>query len=178
MPLLCKQEGKRQTSVQRRLRRTHAVFGTTIPEGWVPMSGMKVRSLVVLSNHSALYRWSVQSAALLLSDELMNCCAPGTNGYLDLRRRVHSPAVDRWSLSEAGTRAPWHGLLQTMWLPSFAMKLSRLDACDDRKVVCWCRTQAASRNSQGFVGGSISEVGVSTTAPDRSAVHSSWKGLE
>jgi len=25
---------------------------------------------------------------VVLSDELMSCCAAGTNGYLDLRRRV------------------------------------------------------------------------------------------
>ena len=71
----------------RRLSRTHTVLGREIPEGWVPMSEMKVRSLVVLSIHSALHRWSAQSAALLLlsSYELMSCCAAGTNGCLDLR---------------------------------------------------------------------------------------------
>jgi len=26
---------------------------------------------------------------------------------------------------------------------SFAAKLSRLDSCEDRKVVCWCRIQAS-----------------------------------
>jgi len=59
------------------------------PGGWVPVSGMKVRSVVVLSNHSAFNQLSVRSDTplLFLSDELMSCCAADTNGYLDLRRR-------------------------------------------------------------------------------------------
>ena len=56
--------------------------------GWVLVSGMKVRSLVGLSAHSEFHWWSAHCAAcmLLLSDELMRCCAAGTNGWLDLRR--------------------------------------------------------------------------------------------
>jgi len=40
---------------------------------------------VVQSSHSSVYLSSAQSAArmLLLSDELMSCCAAGTNGCLD-----------------------------------------------------------------------------------------------
>ena len=51
---------------------------------------MKVRSLVVLCNHSAFYRWSAQNAALLLlsSVELMSCCAVDANGYVNLRCRA------------------------------------------------------------------------------------------
>jgi len=58
--------------------------------GWVPVSGMKMRSLVGLYNHSAFHWWSAHCAAhrLLLSDELMRCCGAGTNGCLDLRRRA------------------------------------------------------------------------------------------
>ena len=95
IPHLCKQERKRPTLLKRRLSRTPTVLGKAIPGGWVPMSGMEVRSLVVLSlsNHSALHRWSAQSTTLmllLLSDELTSCCVAGTNGNgcLDLRRRV------------------------------------------------------------------------------------------
>ena len=49
-----------------------------------------MRSLVALSAHSAFHRWSAQYAArmLLLSDEMMSCCAAVTNGCLDLRRRA------------------------------------------------------------------------------------------
>ena len=51
---------------------------------------MKVRSLLGLFNHSAFHWWSAQCAPrmLLLSDELMSCCAAGANGCLDLRRRA------------------------------------------------------------------------------------------
>jgi len=56
------------------------------PGGWVPLSGMKMRRCVA---RSAFYWWSAHCAArMLLSDELMRCCAAGTNGCLDLRRRA------------------------------------------------------------------------------------------
>ena len=44
---------------------------------WVPVSGMKVRGLVGLSARSALHWLSAHCVArmLLLSDELMRCCA-------------------------------------------------------------------------------------------------------
>jgi len=56
--------------------------------GWVPVSGVKMRRLVGLSVHFAFHWRSAHCAArmLLLSDELMSCCAAGTNGCLDLRR--------------------------------------------------------------------------------------------
>jgi len=70
-----------------------APLGMVIPGGWVPMSGMKVLSLAVLSAHSTFHRWSAHCAALLflLSDELMCCCAAGTTGCLDLRSRAFAP---------------------------------------------------------------------------------------
>jgi len=85
--LLYKQEFKRLTPVQRRLS---ALLGRLIPGGWVPVSGIKMRSLMGLSAHPAFHWWSVHCAArmLLSSDELMTCCAAGTNGCLDLRRRA------------------------------------------------------------------------------------------
>ena len=61
--------------------------------GCLPMSRMKVRSLVGLSTHSTFYRRSAQCAArmLFLPDRLMGCCAAGTNGCLDLR--CHASAI-------------------------------------------------------------------------------------
>ena len=53
---------------------------------------------------------------------------------------------------------------------SIATKFSRLDACQDWKVVRWCRTQASSHNSQGVVDGGVDEAGMSTAAPNRRAV--------
>ena len=60
--------------------------------GWVLVSGMKMRSLVGLSTHSAFHWLSVHCAACMLSDELMRCCAGGTYVCLDLRR--HAFALD------------------------------------------------------------------------------------
>ena len=48
-PHLYKQDRKRPTPVWRRLRRTHAVLRKGLPGGWLPVSRMKVRSLVTLS---------------------------------------------------------------------------------------------------------------------------------
>ena len=58
--------------------------------GWVPVSGMKMRSLVGLSAHSTFHWWSAYWAAhmLLLSEKLLSCCASATNGCPDLRRRA------------------------------------------------------------------------------------------
>jgi len=80
IPHLYKQERIRPTSVERRLIRTHAVLGRAISGGWVPVLGMKVRSLVGLSNHSTFHWRSAHCAPrmLLLSDELMSCCVVGT----------------------------------------------------------------------------------------------------
>ena len=82
IPHSYRQERKRTTPVQRRLSRIQALLERVIPRRWVPMSGMKVRSLVRLLNHSAFHWWSSHCAARmwLLSDKLMSCCAAGTNG--------------------------------------------------------------------------------------------------
>ena len=50
------------------------------------------------------------------------------------------------------------------------MKLSRLDTCEDWKVVRWCRMQTSSHNSQGVVDVGVYKAGMSTAAPNRSAV--------
>jgi len=90
MPHLYKQGQKRPTRVRRRLSRIQTVLGRAIPRGWVTVSGIKVRSLVGLSSHSAFYWWFAQCAArmLFLSDKLMSCCAASTKRCLDLRRRA------------------------------------------------------------------------------------------
>ena len=74
--------------------------GHSLPRiGWVPVSVIKMRSLVGLSAHC--------TARMLLSEKLMRCCAPGTNGCLDLRRRAS--ALDgrvsaEWIRCRAGLR--------------------------------------------------------------------------
>ena len=52
----------------------------------------------------------------------------------------------------------------------FAMKLIKLDDCEDGKVVRLCRTQASSHNSQDVVDAGVDKAGMSTAAPGRSAV--------
>ena len=98
----------------------------------------------------------------------MNCCAVGTNGCLDLRHRT--------SALDGRMSAEWNRCPGSSARPSrdsvapFATKLSRLDACENGNVVSWCRTQTSNHNSQGVVDGGVDKTGVSTTAPDRSAV--------
>ena len=46
IPHFCKQERKCSTLLWRRLSRTQALRGRVAPRGWLPMSGMKMRSLV------------------------------------------------------------------------------------------------------------------------------------
>jgi len=87
IPHLYKQEWKRLTPVRGRFSRTQALLGRSFRR-WVPVSGMKMRSLVGLSDHFAFHWWSVHCAALLLllSDELMRCCCGvGTNGCPDFK---------------------------------------------------------------------------------------------
>jgi len=55
LPHLYKQERKRPTPVWRRLSRTQAFLGRVIPGVCVPVYGIKVRSLVALSAHSAIH---------------------------------------------------------------------------------------------------------------------------
>jgi len=52
---LCKQEQERLITECRWLSRTHTILERVIPGGWVPVSEMKVWSLIVLSNHSLVY---------------------------------------------------------------------------------------------------------------------------
>jgi len=118
IPHLCKQEQKRQTPVRRRLSRTHAILGRVIPGGWMPVSGMKVRSLVGvhLSSHSTFHRWSGQCAAplLLSSEEMINSCAART-----WVSQFETPFIcTRWTraLSGAGVHTPWPSVLETVWL--------------------------------------------------------------
>ena len=63
-----------------------------IPGDWVPMSGMKIWSLIVLSYCSSFHLWYVEVPHLLLSsEELMSCCVTGTNGCFDLTCRTCPP---------------------------------------------------------------------------------------
>jgi len=109
IPHLYKQERKRPTPVRRRLSLTQALLGRVIPCVCVPVCGIKMRSLVGLSAHSAFHWWPAHCAArmLLLSEKLVSCCAAGTNGCLDLRRRAAAPNV--WVSAEWSRCPRLHG---------------------------------------------------------------------
>ena len=81
IPHLYKQERKRPIPVRRRLSRTRLFLGGSFQGGWVPVSGIKMRSLVGLSAHCA-------ARMLLFSEKLMSYCAARTNWCLDLRYRA------------------------------------------------------------------------------------------
>ena len=88
---------------------------------------------------------------------------------------VHSHSMDRWVPSRGVVEmSSPHGMTCYRQCGSFATKLSRLDACENRKVVRWCRTQASGHKSQGVVGGSVNEVGISIAAPDWTPVACCW----
>jgi len=63
-----------------------------------------------------------------------------------------------------------HGTASYRQCGSIATKLSRLDACENWKVIRWCRTQTSSHSSQSVVDGGVDVAGISTAAPDRRAV--------
>jgi len=123
MPHLCKQERKRPTPVRRRSSRNNAVLGRAIRGGWVQMTGMKVRSLVVFSNRSAFPRLSTQSAALLMLSDNCWVVVRLVQMGVSIRDAAHPHPVDRWALTRADVQASWHGVAplrrsSASWLPA------------------------------------------------------------
>ena len=121
------------------------------------MSGMKVWSLVVFSNHSVLHWWSSQSDALLLfsSDELVGCCTASTTGSEMARpnifqaRTAHSPqhpAINRpWTEDiYSFWNRPAHGPLNNCTLYS---KISNKNNLIAKAIVII----AAARGTQGDI---------------------------
>jgi len=107
---------------------------------------------------------------LLLSDKLIRCCAAGTNGCLDLRRRAFAlggQVSAEWSRCPGSIARRARESVAPLQRSSTDWMPSRMP----RKAVRWCGTQASSHNSQGVIDGRVNEVGVNTAAPDRSAVH-------
>ena len=90
IPHLYEQEWKRPTPVRKRLSRTQALLGRVTPGGWMSVSvDENAESCgVVRPLRIPLVIHPMRRTYVVLSDELMSCCAAGTNGYLDLRRRV------------------------------------------------------------------------------------------
>ena len=88
IPHLYKQERKRPTLVWRRLNQIQRFLGGSF-RGVGAGVGDENAESCGLSVHSAFHWWSAHSAArMLLAYKLMRCCAAGTNGCLDFRRRA------------------------------------------------------------------------------------------
>ena len=116
MPHLYKQEWKRNPSAEAVKSDSGSSWEGHSGE-WVPVSVMKMRSLVGLSAHSAFHWWSVQLAPHML------CCQ--MNWWVVVRRvqmdvsiwdAVLLHSMDGWTLSGAGVQAPWHGVLEIVRL--------------------------------------------------------------
>ena len=95
--------------------RTQALRGRVIPRVCVPVSGIKMQSLVGLSTHSAFHWWSAHRAARTV------CCCCQKNWWVAVRRykwvssiwgAVHLHPLDGWALSGAGVQTPWDGALR------------------------------------------------------------------
>ena len=63
-----------------------------------------------------------------------------------------------------------HGTASYRKCSCFAMKLGKLDAYENLKIVHWCRTQASNHKLQGVVDGRVNEAGTRTAATYRRAV--------
>jgi len=151
-------------TVCRWLSLTQDVVGRVIPGVLVPVSEMKMRSLLGLSSHSAFRWWYAHCAArTLLSDKQMSCCA----GYKLVSWFEASCICIRWT---AGVRAPWPGARDSV----ASLRRSSQGWMPARMVVRWCRTQASSHTSIGVVDRGVSKASVSTATPERSAVFCGW----
>ena len=157
IPHLFKKERKRPTPVRRRLSRNQALLGRVIPGG-----GRRCRWW------KCWVWWSCPSTPHSVGNlptaphvccccQMMRCCVAGTNGGLDFRRRAL--ALDG-RVRQVEQMSRFHGTACYRQCDSNATKLSRLDACEDWKVVLWCRTQASSHNSQGIVDDGVDEAGI------------------
>ena len=85
---LYKQGRKRPTPARRRLSRTQALFGGSF--GGDVYRSLELKCGVLWGCPPTPRTIDARCAAciLLLSEKLMSCCAAGTNGCLDLRRRA------------------------------------------------------------------------------------------
>ena len=103
IPHLYKQEWKRPTSVRRCLSRTTALLGRAIPGGWEPVSGIKVRTLVVLSNHSTFGDPPERRTSIIVdiwTDELL--C-----GEYKWLSRFEAPCIpSRWTGEQSRRHGP------------------------------------------------------------------------
>jgi len=126
-----------------------------------------IRSLVGFSSLRPLHYAPTDHTFVVVRgiDELL--C--GRNKWVS---RFEALYISTWWTGEQMTRL--HGTVRYRQCGSTATKLSRLDAGEDCKVVCWFGMQAFSHNSYGVIDGRVDEAGMSTAAPDTRAVLCGW----
>ena len=174
MSHLYKQERKHPTPLRRRLSRTQALLGRVIPGrlgvgvgdenaglcGVVRPLRIPLVIYLLRCTYVVIVRWT---------DEML------CGGYKWMFRFEAPCFRTRWTGERwVEQMSRLHGTACQRQCGFIAMKLGNLDACEDWKVVRWCRTQASSHNSQGVVNGEVNEAGMSTAAPNRRAVLCGW----
>ena len=153
VPHLYKQERKCPTPVRRRLSRTQAFLGRVIPGGWVPVADAcgivrPLRIPLVIRPVRRTYvvvRWTNE----------MVC-----GGYKRVSRFEVPCICTRWMGEHwVEQMSRLHGTSCWRQCGSTVTKASRLDACEDWKVIRWCRTQTSSHNRKAaLMAGSMRQV--------------------
>jgi len=117
IPHLYKQERKRPTPVRRRLSRTQALLGRVTLRGGFRCRGWKCGVL-----------WGRPPTLHSIGDPPTAphvCCCCQKNWWVAVRRvqmgvsiwgAMHLHSMDEWALSGAGVQAPWHVVLEIVWL--------------------------------------------------------------
>jgi len=120
IPPLVQAERKRPTPVRKRLSRTQALLGRVIPGGGYRCLELKCGVL-----------WGSPPTPHSIGDPptashvCCCCCCCQKNWWVVVRRvqmsvsiwgAVHLHLMDGWALGGADVHAPWHGVLETVWL--------------------------------------------------------------
>jgi len=117
IPHLYKHERKRPTPLRRRLSRTQALLGRVTPGSGCRCRGWKCGVL-----------WGCPPTPHSIGDSLTAphvCCCCQMNWWdvvrlvqmdVSIWGAVHLHSMDGWALSGADVQAPWHSVLETVWL--------------------------------------------------------------
>ena len=120
-----------------------------------------MRSLLELSAHSAFHWWSAHCAA-----RTVYCCYQmnwwaverQVQMHVSIWGAVHLHSMDRRGPNGAGVQAPWHGVLETVWLHGDEIQqVGCLRGLEDFSLVwdagiqsqftrrCWCQDRITRR---------------------------------
>ena len=129
IPYLYKHERKRPTPVRRQLSWTQALLG-------------RVTLGVACRHREVLWGWLPSLHSIGDPPNASHvCCYCQRNWWVvrwvqmgvSIWGAMHLHSMDRWALSGAGVQAPWHGMLETVWLqcdkPQQVDSLQGLEGC-------------------------------------------------